>query len=78
MILPDKIYRILKWLCIVFFPALETLLATLSHIYSWSWGGVVVATIAAIGLFIGALIGVSNAQYYREKSNENTPENNTP
>ena len=76
MILPDKIYLILKWICIVFFPALETLLATLSHIYNWSWGGVVVATIAAVGLFIGALIGVSNAQYYKDKNNEDTSKNN--
>lgn len=76
MILPDKIYLILKWLCIVFFPALETLLATLSHIYNWSWGGVVVATIAAVGLFIGALIGVSNVQYNKGLKDEDKPSDN--
>lgn len=74
--LPNKVYDVLKWICIVFFPALEGLIASLSHIYNWSCGNVICATIAAVGFFVGALIGVSNAQYYKEKNDDNKPTDN--
>lgn len=61
--LSDRVYRILKWLCIVALPALGTLWFTLSSIWNWPYGEAVLGTISAIATFIGVLIGVSTIQY---------------
>ena len=68
MILPDKIYNILKWLCLIFAPALITLLTTIFTLYGIPNVEIVTGTIAAIATFIGALIGVSSKAY--NKKNE--------
>lgn len=68
MILPDKIYNVLKWLCLIFAPALITLLTTIFTLYGIPNVEIVTGTIAAIATFIGALIGVSSKAY--NKKNE--------
>lgn len=66
MILPDKIYNVLKWLCLIFAPALITLLTTIFTLYGIPDVEIVTGTIAAIATFIGALIGVSSKAYNRQ------------
>ena len=66
MILPDKIYNILKWLCLIFAPALITLLTTIFTLYGIPNVEIVTGTIAAIATFIGALIGVSSKAYNKQ------------
>ena len=66
MILPDKIYNILKWLCLIFAPALITLLTTIFTLYGIPNVEIVTGTIAAIATFIGALIGVSSKAYNKK------------
>lgn len=68
MILPDKLYNVLKWLCLIFAPALITLLTTIFTLYGIPNVEIVTGTIAAIATFIGALIGVSSKAY--NKKNE--------
>lgn len=68
MILPDKIYNVLKWLCLIFAPALITLLTTIFTLYGIPNVEIVTGTIAAIATFVGALIGVSSKAY--NKKNE--------
>lgn len=68
MKLPDKVYDVMKWLSLVFFDAIGILYKTLSGVWSWPYGEEVLTTCAAIGLFIGALIGVSTAQYNKLKT----------
>lgn len=63
MKLPDKAYDILKWLSLVFFNAIGVLYKTLASIWGLPYGEEVLTTCAAIALFIGALIGVSTAEY---------------
>ena len=63
MKLPDKVYDILKWLSLVFFNAIGVLYKTLASIWGLPYGEEVLTTCAAIALFIGALIGVSTAEY---------------
>lgn len=62
MILPDKVYNILKWLLLTFTPALIVLISTLGVIYNFDTE-VITLTIGAIATFIGALIGLSNYNY---------------
>lgn len=65
MKLSDKTYNFLKWLCIIAVPAFITLLSTLGTIYNHDMTAVT-ATIGAIATFIGALVGISNANYKKE------------
>lgn len=67
MKLPDKVYDVLKWLSLVVFNAIGVLYKTLSTIWHWPYGEEVMTTCAAIALFIGALIGISTAEYNRGK-----------
>lgn len=66
MILPDKVYDILKWILIVFTPALITLISTLGVIYGFNTE-VITLTIGAIATFIASLIGISNVNYKKNK-----------
>ena len=61
--LPDAVYDLLKWLSLVFFNAVGVLYKTLATIWNLPFGEEVLTTCAAVALFIGALIGVSTAQY---------------
>ena len=59
----SKVYDILKWIALVFLPALGTLYFALSGIWKLPYGEEVVGTITAIDTFLGALIGISNINY---------------
>ena len=64
MKLSDKAYNFLKWACLIAVPALVTLISTLGTIYGKDTTAVT-ATIGAIATFVGALIGISNSNYYK-------------
>lgn len=66
MILPDKVYNILKWLLLTFTPAVIVLISTLGVIYNFDTE-VITLTIGAIATFIGALIGLSNYNYNKKR-----------
>ena len=70
MKLPDKIYDVLKWLSCIFFNAVGVLYSTLANIWGLPYGEQVLKTCAAIALFLGALIGISCATYYKDKKEE--------
>lgn len=66
MIIPDKIYNVLKWLCLIFAPALITLISTLFALYHIEGAEIVCGTIAAVATFVGALIGISSVAYNKK------------
>jgi len=65
--LPDKWYDTLKWLSLIFFNAVGLLYKTLAAVWHLPYGEEIQTTCAAVALFLGALIGVSTAQYNKEK-----------
>lgn len=65
MILPDKVYDVLKWILTVFTPALIVLISTLGVIYGFDTE-VITLTIGAIASFIAALIGISSINYNKK------------
>ena len=69
MILPDKVYDILKWICITLLPALTVLWVALAKIWGWPLVGEIAGTMAAIETFMGAILGISTIQYNRKKLN---------
>ena len=70
--LTDAVYNALKWVCLIALPACAVLYFTLAKIWGLPYGAEITATINAIALFIGALIGVSQISINKEESaNEN-------
>lgn len=69
----DRVYDILKWLSLVFFNAVGVLYKTLAAVWGLPYGEEVLTTCAAIALFIGALIGVSTAQYNKNNIGKHEP-----
>lgn len=70
--IPNKVYDVLKWVVVIFMPALNALIYALGHALGFD-STVICEVITAIQIFIGALIGVSTISYNKEKNNgENT------
>lgn len=67
MIMSDKIYDILKWVALIFIPALGTLYFALSAIWGLPYGEQIVGTLTAVDTFLGALLGISTYQYNKEE-----------
>lgn len=58
-LLPGKVYDVLKWIGLIFCPALAVLVATVGPAWGLPYVDPIVTSIDAVGLFIGSLIGVS-------------------
>lgn len=69
MIFPDKVYNVLKWICMIFLPATATLWFALGKIWGFPYLAEIEGTIIAIDTFLGALIGISTLQYNKDKLN---------
>ena len=63
----DTQYNFLKQVALLWLPALATLWITLSKIWGFPYGAEIGATITALDTFLGACLGISSANYYREK-----------
>jgi len=64
--LSNKAYDILKFIAQIVLPALGTLYFALATIWGFPYGEEIVGTITAIDAFLGALLGISTAQYNKE------------
>ena len=64
--LSNRTYDILKWVALVFLPALGTLYFALAGIWNFPYGEQIVGTITAIDTFLGGLLGVSSMKYDSE------------
>ena len=64
-------YDILKWIVMIVIPALTTAYVGLSGIWGWPYATEVAKTSAVICTLLGALLGISTAQYNKlEPPNE--------
>lgn len=63
MKLTNKIYDVLKWVCLIGLPALSALYFSVASVWHLPYSGEVTGTIAAIGTFLGGLIGISTMNY---------------
>ena len=70
ILMTNKTYDILKWVCLIALPAISVLLATLGKIWGIPNCEKIVLTINAIAVFLGALIGVSTAAYNQKHDPE--------
>ena len=64
----NKMYDVLKWIAMVFLPAIATLYLALAGIWGFPYGEEIVGTITAVDTFLGVLLGISSAQYNKKKA----------
>lgn len=62
----NKIYDILKWICMIVMPALATLYTALAPVWNLPFAEEIPVTITALDLFLGAVLGVSNLEYVKK------------
>lgn len=62
----NKVYDVLKYVAQIVLPALGTLYFALSSIWGLPYGEQIVGTITAIDAFLGALLGISSANYKKK------------
>ena len=59
-------YDRMKWFALVFVPAFEVLILTLGKIWGIPYYSEIGASVAAVGVFLAAILGVSSRNYYNE------------
>lgn len=70
MKLSNKVYDILKYIVTIVLPALTTLWLTIASIWHIPYGEPIGATMGAITVFLGALIGISSKNYNSSSEDE--------
>lgn len=63
----DSWYDVLKWVALIVLPAIATLYTALAGIWGLPFAEEIPATITALDLFLGALLGVSTYKYNKNK-----------
>ena len=58
-LMPDNVYRVLKWTGLIFMPALAALIGAVGPAWGLPHVDAIVLTINALGTFIGVCIGAS-------------------
>lgn len=66
MKLPDKVYNKLKWLCLIALPAVAVFYAVIAKIWGLPYEAEIPATINAVAVLIGTLIGISQININKE------------
>lgn len=63
----DRTYDWLKWICCILLPAIGTFYVAMAGTWGLPYAEQISKTTQALALFIGALIGISTAQYYKDR-----------
>lgn len=67
MKLSDKVYDVLKWIVCICIPALTTAFVGLDKVFGWGYAEEVAQISAIVCTLLGALLGISTAQYYKDE-----------
>lgn len=67
MKLSNKNYDLLKWIAQILLPAAATLYVAVAGIWGFPYAKEIAGTISAVDLFLGALLGISSMNYYKER-----------
>lgn len=68
MQLNSKVYDVLKWITMIVLPALATAYVGLAAIWGWPYADEMAKTTTVICTLLGALLGISTAQYNKSQS----------
>ena len=70
MKMSNKVYDVLKFIAQIILPAIGTLYFALARIWGFPYAEEIVGTITAVDAFLGALLGISTAQYNKTQEEE--------
>ena len=62
----NKVYDLLKWITLVFLPALTTLVGVILNCFNVGCTEIVLTIMTAITTFMGAILGISNISYKKK------------
>lgn len=62
----NKVYDKLKWIALVFIPALITFYGVIGNALSIPYTEVVLTIMGAFDVFLGSLLGISTVQYNKK------------
>lgn len=62
----NKLYNVLKWIALVALDAVGLFYSTIATIWGLPYGDQVLETCVALSVLLGALVGVSSAQYSKK------------
>lgn len=66
MIFKNNTYDILKWITMIAIPACATAYTQLAGVLGWPYAQEVAECAVIICTLLGTLLGISNAQYYKQ------------
>jgi hypothetical protein len=69
MKLSDKVYTVLKWVCLLAIPTV-TFITSVSDALNFPYGSQVAAVVSALGVFAGTVIKISTDNYYNSQSDK--------
>lgn len=67
MKLTNKAYDVLKWLTLICIPALTAAYVGLASVWGFPYAEEIAKTSAVVCTLLGSLIGISTAQYNKDK-----------
>lgn len=59
----NKLYDVLKWITLVFLPAVTTLTGVILNCFNIGCTDIVLTIMTAVTTFMGAVLGISNINY---------------
>lgn len=65
--LKDSVYDVLKWIALICLPALGVAYSALAGVWGWPYADEIVRTVNAVCVLLGALLGISTAEYNKTK-----------
>lgn len=68
--LKNKTYDVLKVVAQIWLPAIATLYFALAQIWGLPYGEQIVGTITAVDAFLGAILGISTANYNKRRETD--------
>ena len=67
MKLPNNVYDVLKWVVMIVIPAITTAYVGLAAVWCWPYAEEIAKTSAVVCTLLGALLGISTAQYNKSE-----------
>jgi len=67
MKLPNNVYDVLKWVVMIVIPAVTTAYVGLAAVWGWPYAEEIAKTSAVVCTLLGALLGISTAQYNKSE-----------
>lgn len=59
----NKVYDILKWIALVFLPALIMFVGVILNCFNVTYADIILTIMTAFETFLGSILGISNINY---------------